>query len=114
MKICKLQIRNTVFASLLLVAPLTACNEDFIDLLPPSAVTVEVLYQTEDDFKQAMVGVYTGLRSHYGGFWEIGDLRADDVWQEATNQTARVLTDNFQGHTVSARATASLYRVIFC
>jgi tetratricopeptide (TPR) repeat protein len=101
MKLSKLHIKNSLFASVLLVAPLSSCNDDFIELLPPSSVTVEVLYQTEEDFKQALVGVYTGLRSHYNGFWEIGDLRADDVWQEATNQTGRVLNDNFQGHTAA-------------
>ncbi|WP_373520954.1 RagB/SusD family nutrient uptake outer membrane protein [Aquiflexum sp.] len=98
MKTIKLNIKILFLSSVLVVSTLTSCSEDFIDLLPPSSVTVDLLYQTEADFQQALVGVYTGLRGQYTGFWEIGDLRADDVWQEATNQTGRVLTDNFQGH----------------
>ncbi|MCH6233166.1 RagB/SusD family nutrient uptake outer membrane protein [Cognataquiflexum rubidum] len=97
----KLDIKILVMSSVLVIASITSCSEDFIDLTPPSSVTVDLLYKTEADFQQALIGVYTGLRGHYAGYWEVGDLRADDVWQEATNQTARVLTDNFQGHTAA-------------
>ncbi|PSL04309.1 RagB/SusD family nutrient uptake outer membrane protein [Cecembia rubra] len=91
---------------------LPSCSDDFIELLPPSTVTVDVLYKTEGDFKQAVVGVYTGLLGQYNGFWEIGDLRADDVWQEATNQTSRVLIDNFQGHTAANGVWSNGYIMI--
>lgn len=106
--------KNKVTLTTLLVTLMTlsSCSEEFIDLTPPSEVTVEDLYQSEADFQQALVGVYTALRGQYGGFWEIGDLRADDVWQEATNQTGRVLTDNFQGHTASNGAWSNGYVVI--
>lgn len=112
MKTLKLDIKVMFLSLVLVVASITSCSEDFIDLLPPSSVTVELLYQTESDFQQALVGVYTGLRGQYNGFWEIGDLRADDVWQEATNQTGRVLTDNFQGHTASNSVWSNGYIMI--
>lgn len=112
MKTLKINIKGISLGLVLVLSTITSCSEDFIDLLPPSAVTVEVLYKTEADFKQAMVGVYTGLRGQYGGFWEIGDLRADDVWQEATNQTGRVLTDNFQGHDAANSVWSNGYVMI--
>ncbi|WP_439487195.1 RagB/SusD family nutrient uptake outer membrane protein [Algoriphagus sp.] len=112
MKNIKIDIKLLVLSSVLIITTLGSCSEDFIDLTPPSAVTVDVLYTTEADFQQALVGVYTGLREQYGGFWEIGDLRADDVWQEATNQTARVLTDNFQGHTAANNLWTNGYVMI--
>jgi hypothetical protein len=108
----KLNIKVLVLSLVLVIASLTSCSEDFIDLSPPSSVTVDVLYRTEADFQQALVGVYTGLRGQYTGFWEVGDLRADDVWQEATNQTARVLTDNFQGHTAANNIWSNGYIMI--
>ncbi len=112
MKTMKLYIKRGALLLVVLVMTLTSCNEDFIQLSPPSTVTLDVLYKTEADFQQALVGVYAGLRSQYTGFWEIGDLRADDVWQEATNQTGRVLTDNFQGHNASNNAWANGYVMI--
>ena len=88
-----------------------SCSDE-IELVPPSTVIVDDLYKTETDFAQAMVGIYTAVRGQYNGFWEIGDLRADDVWQEATNQTGRVLTDNFQGHTAAEDVWSDGYAAI--
>jgi hypothetical protein len=112
MKTINFKTKLSLMTLLVSLMTLYSCSEDFIDLTPPSAVTVEDLYQSETDFQQAIVGVYTGLRSQYGGFWEIGDLRADDVWQEATNHTGRVLTDNFQGHTASNSVWSNGYVTI--
>jgi starch-binding outer membrane protein, SusD/RagB family len=89
---------------LLVAAPLllaiASCG-DLVGLTPPSEIVVDDLYRTEDDFNQAVLGTYAALRGQYTGWWEIGDLRADDVWQQQLNQTGRVLTDTYAGHTAA-------------
>ena len=61
-----------------------ACQQDFIEVLPESTLTVDALYKTDKDFQDAVVGVYSGFRAPYSRFWQFSDLRSDDVghyWQ---------------------------------
>lgn len=83
-----------------IVSILTSCD-DFLELVPPSTIVVDILYKSESDFDQALLGCYASLRSQYGNWWEVGDVRADDVWQQMMNQAARVLTDTYAGHTAA-------------
>ena len=46
--------------SLLLALPLSSCN-DWLDVNPRSQIKSEVLFETEDGFKQATNGVYIRL-----------------------------------------------------
>jgi|SRR5690625_1194935 len=81
---------------------LISCGEDFLGLTPHSSTVIEELYKTESDFDQAVLGTYSALRGQYGNAaWHVGDLRADDVWQEMLNQTGHVLTDTYSGHTAA-------------
>lgn len=89
-----------VVTVLLATSAVGACD-GVLDLLPPSSIVVDELYRTESDFNQAVLGTYAALRGQYSNWWEIGDLRADDVWQEQLNQTGRVLTDTYAGHSAA-------------
>jgi tetratricopeptide (TPR) repeat protein len=84
-------IRIAALASILMMS----CNEDFIEILPESSVTVEKVYKTDKDFQDAVIGVYNSLQDPYSRFWEFADLRGDDTQQDAERQIDRVRVDDF-------------------
>lgn len=57
---------------------LMACRKDFIEITPSSTVTVDILFKTDKDFQDAVIGAYNGLQGAYGNLWMYGDLRGDD------------------------------------
>lgn len=57
---------------------LVACKKDFIEITPTATVSVDILFKTDKDFQDAIVGAYNGLQGVYGNFWMYGDLRGDD------------------------------------
>lgn len=72
-----------------------SCSDDFIDLQPLSTVTVNALYKTDKDFQDAVIGMYSPLRSQYENFWQFGDLRGDDTEQQHSASLALVSISNF-------------------
>lgn len=104
----KLRLYIAAFATL----GTAACTGDFLDLLPPSTIVVENLYRTDQDFDQAVLGVYAAIRGQYTNMWMVGDLRADDVWQQQQNQTGPVNTDIFSAHTAAAGIWNAGYQTI--
>ncbi len=73
----------------------TSCSRDFIELTPVSTVSVDVLYKTDKDFQDAVIGVYSGFRAPYQNFWQFGDLRGDDVKHDLANGLESIRTDTF-------------------
>lgn len=87
---------KNIISSLALVATLmVSCKQDFIEVLPESALTVDALYKTDKDFQDAVVGVYSGFRAPYSRFWQFSDLRADDVGHFWQGRVDLVRLDNF-------------------
>ncbi len=72
-----------------------ACSKSFIELNPVSTVSSDVLYKTDKDFQDAVVGVYNGLRSPYQNFWQFGDLRGDDTKHDPASGLELIRIDNF-------------------
>jgi len=95
----------------LLIILMGSC-EDFLDLEPPSELVTGKVYNSESDFDQAVLGCYAQLLGIYGNRWQIGDLRADDMWQEAQNMTSQVLVDTYTGHTASDNIWNNGYSLI--
>lgn len=88
----KLVINSMVaFASLSVVS----CSEDFIDLVPKSSVSVDVVYKTDKDFMDALTGVYNTLQDQYEDFYLFGDIRADDSQQEIFKNNSQSYSDAF-------------------
>jgi len=56
-----------------------SCSTDFIDLLPHSTVSIDVLYKTDNDFRDAVIGGYSVLQTEYQQMYIYGDLRGDDA-----------------------------------
>src|SRR5690606_20450513 len=73
---------------------LTSC-EQFIDTVPESSITVDGLYKTDKDFKDALVGCYSALQAPYDVFWQFSDLRGDDAGNYAAYNPTLSLVDDF-------------------
>ena len=85
----------TSFVFVLALLLTTSCRKEFIELTPVSTVSVDVLYKTDKDFQDAVVGVYSGFRVPYQNFWQFGDLRGDDTKHDLANGLESIRVDNF-------------------
>ena len=72
-----------------------SCSEDFIDLIPHSSVSVDVVYKTDKDFMDALTGTYNTLQDQYDDFYLFGDMRGDDSWQEIYKNNNQSYSDAF-------------------
>lgn len=84
-------IYTLIIASLLLMS----CKNNFIEIQPVSTVTTDVLYKTDKDFQDAVIGCYQQLQTQYKNFWFFGDLRSDDSQQEIYSNVSSLTFDNF-------------------
>lgn len=80
--------------SIIALTFIMSCSEDFIELSPVDTVSVEVLYKTDKDFKDALIGVYGAFQNQYQSMYLFGDMRGDDSWDELVKFTAAAV-DNF-------------------
>ena len=79
------------FASLIMMS----CKKDFIDLVPISSVSVDILYKTDKDFADALTATYNTFQQQYMNFYMFGDIRADDSWQEISKSNSQSYSDLF-------------------
>jgi starch-binding outer membrane protein, SusD/RagB family len=80
-----------VFTSLIMMS----CSKDFIDLVPISSVSVDILYKTDKDFADALTATYNTFQTQYLNFYMFGDIRADDSWQEISKSNSQSYSDLF-------------------
>lgn len=84
--------RIFILASMLI---LSSCSKDFIEKFPVSTVTIDALYKTDKDYKDAVIGCYQTLRDQYANMWQFGDLRGDDAYIGISNQASSTAVDVF-------------------
>ncbi|MEJ7769686.1 MAG: RagB/SusD family nutrient uptake outer membrane protein [Chitinophagaceae bacterium] len=87
------KIRNIIMIASF--ALLSSCGKSFIEKSPISSVTTDVLYKTDKDFQDAVIGTYQALRNQYANMWQFGDLRGDDAFIQVTNQPSSTAVDVF-------------------
>ena len=73
---------------------ITSCTKEFIEIAPVDTITVDVLYKTDKDFQDAVIGIYGIFQDQYQNMYYFGDIRADDAWDELVKGTAGAV-DNF-------------------
>src|SRR5678815_12810 len=73
----------------------TSCSKSFIERAPVSSATVDVLYKTDKDFQDAVIGTYAALRNTYFSYWQFGDIRGDDAFIQVSNQPTTTNIDVF-------------------
>jgi hypothetical protein len=83
--------------SIVLVIFLAAasCKKDFIELTPVSTVSIDILFKTDKDYQDAIVGAYSVLRLQGPNIWIFGDLPSDDTEQHFLTSVSNVGIDNF-------------------
>ncbi|MEJ7767520.1 MAG: RagB/SusD family nutrient uptake outer membrane protein [Chitinophagaceae bacterium] len=86
------KINVAVVMTLLLMG---SCKKDFIELAPLSTVSVDILFKTDKDFQDAIVGAYSVLRLQGPNIWVFGDLPSDDTEQQFFTSVSLVGVDNF-------------------
>jgi len=101
---------------ILALTVLMSCSEDFLNILPESSVTVDILYKTDKDFQDAVTGCYTALRSVYTDMYVYGDVRSDDAWHALGNNVTMNAIDAFSersSESIFANSWRDCYLVIF-
>jgi tetratricopeptide (TPR) repeat protein len=88
-------MKTIYFIHTILLLFLVSCSKEFIELQPISTVSVDVLYKTDKDFQDAVIGCYTPLQEQYQSYWMFGDLRGDDSRQEVLANLSLVSVDVF-------------------
>ena len=63
----------------ILVLVTTACNDDFINLKPEDQYSAASFYQTEPQFRQAIVATYVPLRSLINNDFYLSEVRSDNT-----------------------------------
>lgn len=91
MKVMKSIISVLVLALLFMMS----CKNDFIDIIPESEMTTDLVFKTDNDFRNALNGVYRQNQDFYDYYWEFGSLRGDDVEHWALRSIERVAMDQF-------------------
>jgi len=74
---------------------LSSCSKSFIERNPLSSATTDVLYKTDKDYQDAIIGAYAALRNQYANMWQFGDLRGDDAFIQVSNQPTSTNVDLF-------------------
>lgn len=87
MKKIQYMAKNSVGLVCISLLLLTACKKSFIELSPPSTASVDNLYKTDQDFKQAEISIYNIYQAQYQNMWLYGDMRGDDSWDELVKNT---------------------------
>ncbi len=92
-KLSNIGQRIVLLATMIIL--LQACSNNFIELPPQSTVSIDVLYKTDKDFQDAVIGCYRTLQQQYQSFWIFGDVRGDDSEQQVVKNDAWYLSDAF-------------------
>jgi hypothetical protein len=106
-----------IICILALSLTMISCKKEFIELIPYSSVTTNLLYKTDKDFKDAVIGIYNPLRSLYQNYWQFSDLRADDVEAQHSANIDPVSINNFFLNSnlgVLNTTWRDYYSLIFC
>lgn len=88
-------MKKIVKAFVLISLIMTSCTNDFIDLLPTSSVSTDILYKTDKDFSDALTATYNTLQEQYQNFYIFGDIRGDDSWQQIYKNNSQSYSDLF-------------------
>ncbi|HEU5209356.1 MAG TPA: RagB/SusD family nutrient uptake outer membrane protein [Longimicrobiales bacterium] len=99
-------MRHTKVLTLALLLPVaagsTACS-DFLGLEPHQSVSDAIYFQTVDDFRAAIVGVYDAMQSNawYGrSMYIMSDIMGEDIKKNSTANRYKEFAD-FEGQVIS-------------
>mgnify|MGYP002777674905 CR=1 FL=1 len=68
-------------ATCLLALSLTSCDNNFLTVVPETALSSATFFTTEADFQQAVNGAYVPLRPMYNNWaWVLGEMHSDNTY----------------------------------
>src|SRR5690554_5979714 len=67
-----------IIAAGLLLTTLNSCD-GFLDVPPETAVSPSNFFQSQEDFEQAVTGIYAPLQSLYESDWILNEMRSDNT-----------------------------------
>lgn len=108
-------MKSKISVLVLVLLLMISCEEEFLTLVPQSSLTTELIFKTDDDFRNALNGTYSLFRSFYNRAWIFGDLPSDDCEFYALRSVDYVNIDNFNVDVNSSElsnAWRDLYRTI--
>lgn len=74
-------MKKTIILTLLLGANLTSCKEDFLSVVPETALSSATFFTKEADFQQAVNAAYVPLRSIVNDrAWLLGEMHSDNTY----------------------------------
>jgi len=69
--------RYIFYTSIILTAALSSC-EKLLDMGPETSITQQTYFKNQQDFEQAIAGIYAPLQPIYNTAWELSELRSDN------------------------------------
>ena len=108
-------IKYKWFMVVAIIMVLPACKKEFLDKLPPTALTPELALSSEADLQTALMGTYAGLRAtdFFGRSTPVfGDLNADNAYVSLTN-SGRYTNFNNYTFTVADGNIVGMWRAAY-
>lgn len=72
-------MKTYTFSLLTIVLISTSCSDDFVELAPQDFLNSEEFYQTQDDYKSAILATYANLQGQVGIYFELVEWRSDNL-----------------------------------
>ncbi|GAA4320077.1 RagB/SusD family nutrient uptake outer membrane protein [Compostibacter hankyongensis] len=74
--------KKTAFHMILLVSALglASCNDQYLDLLPPSDLTEANFYKTANDMNSAVIGIYSSYQARIPRDWILLEMPSDELY----------------------------------
>ena len=73
-------MKNRFVYIFLVLMALSACGDDFLDLVPETSISSASFFQNEDQFNQALIGAYSNLRGvAFAGIY-MDEMRSDNTF----------------------------------
>src|SRR6266702_2275227 len=101
------RMRNNIFImiSVLLALSAASCKKSFIELSPQDQASSATFYQTEAQFRQALIAAYTPLRDLLTNDFYTAEMRSDNThyqYYRSNRGTAYVYRENIADFTDQA------------
>ena len=89
-------MKKYIYIILLTTLIVSSCEKKFIEILPVSTVTIDVLFKTDKDFADALIGCYTVYGGIYNGNYEyLSELCGDDMEHQWATESIAVRLDYY-------------------
>lgn len=72
-------MKRHIYLAGLSLALLSSCSKDFLEITPQTSVVAASFFKTEEDYKQAVTGIYRPLHGLFNDAYVMGEMRSDNT-----------------------------------